>query len=104
MRTEEANRLIDKLKFLSLNSSKSNLVEYVVSTYRDSFKGKCKKNKKLNHPRQQNKFSDKIQKPKGLCYVCGKSGHKSISVSTPQGTVSTEPKACQTYISSGKPC
>jgi len=77
MRIEEANRFKDKLDSLSLNFSKANLVESAVSTHRDRFKSKDKKNQKLNHPRQQNKFGNKIQKPKGLCYVCGNPGHKA---------------------------
>jgi len=40
MRTEEANRLKDKMDFLSLYSSKANLVESVMPTNRDGFKGK----------------------------------------------------------------
>jgi len=41
------------------------------------FKSKGEKNQKPNHPRQQNNSSNKIQKSKGLYYVCGKSGHKA---------------------------
>ena len=42
MRTEEANRLKDKLESLSLNSSKANLVESSIPVNRDRFKGKNK--------------------------------------------------------------
>jgi len=77
MRTEETTRLKDKLDSLSLSSSKANLVQYTVSIHRDRFKGKSKKNQKLNHPRQQNKLSNEIQKPKGLCYVYNKLGYKA---------------------------
>jgi len=77
MRTEEANRLKDKMNSLSLNSSKVNLVESVAPIKRDWFKGKGKKNKKSNFTKQQSKFSNKIQKPKRLCYVCSKPGHKA---------------------------
>jgi len=44
MRAEEATRLKDKMDSLSLNCSKANLVESVVPTNRDRFKGKGKKN------------------------------------------------------------
>ena len=43
MRTEEANRLKDKMSSLSLNSVSSNLVESAVQTNKDRFKGKGKK-------------------------------------------------------------
>lgn len=77
MRTKEANRLKDKMDSLSLNFSKANLVEFVVPTNRARYKGKGKNNKKSSYAKQQKKFSNKIQKPKGLCYVCGKAGHKA---------------------------
>jgi len=77
MRTEEADRLKDKLHFLSLNSFKSNLVESVMLTHKDRLRSKGKKNQKPNHPRQQNKSSNNIQKPKGSCYACIKLGHKA---------------------------
>jgi len=44
MRTEEANRLKDKMDSLSLNSSKANLVEHAVPRNRGRYKGKGKKN------------------------------------------------------------
>ncbi|KAK4737007.1 hypothetical protein R3W88_000704 [Solanum pinnatisectum] len=43
MRTEEANRLKDKMEELSLNSSKVNLVESSGTVVKDRFKGKQKK-------------------------------------------------------------
>jgi len=46
MRTEEVNRLKDKLASLSLNSSRANLVESSVSPIKDRFKGKKKKDQK----------------------------------------------------------
>jgi len=49
----------------------------LLPTNRDRFKGKGKKNQKPNYAKQQNKFSNKIQKPKGLCYVYGKPRHKA---------------------------
>ena len=49
MRTEEANRLKDKMDSLSLNSSNAKLVESVVPINRDKFKGKGKKNQKLSY-------------------------------------------------------
>jgi len=57
----------------SLNSSKANRVEFAMPTNRDRIKGKGKKNQKPNCPRQQNKFNNKIQKPKELGYVHSKS-------------------------------
>ena len=60
MITEEANHLKDMLDSLSLNSYKANFVEYIVSTHTHMFKGEGKKNQKLNHPKRQNKFSNKI--------------------------------------------
>jgi len=77
MRIEEANHLKDKMNSLSLNCSKANLVESAVSTNRDKLKGNVKKNQKPNYAKQQNKFSNKIQKPKGLRYICDKSRHKA---------------------------
>ena len=62
---------------LSLCSSKANLVESVMPTTRDRFQGKDKKNQKLSYPEWQSKLSNKIQKPKELWYVCGKSGHNA---------------------------
>ncbi|KAH0655816.1 hypothetical protein KY285_030698 [Solanum tuberosum] len=55
MRTEEANRLKDRIKELSLNSSKANLVESSGTVVKDRSKGKQKK---------------------GSCFVCGKVGHR----------------------------
>jgi len=77
IRTEEANRLKDKIHSLSLNSSKANLVESTMPTNRDRFKGKVKKNKKSSYSKQQNKFCNKFKQPKGLCYACNKPGHKA---------------------------
>jgi len=44
MRTEEVNRLKDKMDSLSLYSSKANLVQFVVHINRDRFKEKDKQN------------------------------------------------------------
>ncbi|XP_070054862.1 uncharacterized protein [Nicotiana tomentosiformis] len=63
MRTEEANclkdkeaeRLKDKMKFLSLNSSKANLVESANTFVKDTFKGKQKK----GHVKKQGQSSKK---------------------------------------------
>ena len=49
MRTEEVNRLKDKMSSLSLNSVNSNLVESAVPTNNDRFKGKGRKFQKPNH-------------------------------------------------------
>jgi len=72
MRTEEANRLEDELDSLSLNSYKANLVESIALLTETGLKAKGKKSQKPNHHRQRNKFSNKIQKPKGLSNVNGK--------------------------------
>lgn len=52
LRTEEANRLKDKMNSLSLNSSYVNLIESVVPTNRDKYKGKHKKNQKSSYAKQ----------------------------------------------------
>jgi len=49
MRTEEANRLKDNMDSVSLNSSKTNLVEFALPTSRDMHKDKGKKNQKPNY-------------------------------------------------------
>jgi len=76
MRTKEANHLKDKMDSLSFNSSKVNLVESTVPTNKDRFKDEGQKNQKTSYPKRKNKFSIKIEKPKELCYVWGKPGHK----------------------------
>jgi len=75
MRTEEVNCLKDKMFYLSLNSSKANLAETAVPANKDRFKGKNKKEQRQdkNH-NQLKKTNGKIQKPKVVCYVCGKPG------------------------------
>ena len=78
MRTEVANRLKEKMSSLSLNYVNSNLAESAVPMNRDRFKGKGKKFQKPNYNlRNQNAVNKKIQKPKVLCYVHGKLGHKA---------------------------
>ncbi|KAK4722292.1 hypothetical protein R3W88_012525 [Solanum pinnatisectum] len=75
MRTEEANRLKDKMEELSLNSSKANLVESSGTVVKGRFKGKQKKVSKKEHMKkknQVNKPESQIQKFKGPCFVCGK--------------------------------
>ena len=63
MRTEEANRLKDKLESLSLNSSKANLVESSVPVSRDRFNGKNKRDQKpLKCQNHLKKTNDQIQK------------------------------------------
>ena len=49
MRTEEANRLKDKMEELYLNSSKANLVESSCTVVKDKLKGKQKKVSKKEH-------------------------------------------------------
>jgi len=83
MRTEEANRLKDKMVSVSLNSSKANLAESAVPANKDRFRGKNKKDQRQG--RNQNrpkKANDKIQKLKVVCYVCGKPGHKAYNVTS----------------------
>ncbi|KAH0748618.1 hypothetical protein KY290_027850 [Solanum tuberosum] len=80
MRTEEANRLKDKMEELSLNSSKANLVESSGTVVKDMFKGKHKKVSKKEHMKKKNQFNkleSHIQKFKGLCFVCRKVGHRA---------------------------
>ena len=48
-----ANRLKDKMVFLSLNSSKANLVESVVPANKDRFKGKNKKDQRQDRNQNQ---------------------------------------------------
>jgi len=67
MRIEEANCQKNEMDYLPLNCSKASLVEFIEPTNKDMFKGKGKKNQNSNYAKQQNKFSNKIQKPKGLC-------------------------------------
>ncbi|KAH0658272.1 hypothetical protein KY289_027020 [Solanum tuberosum] len=80
MRTEEANRLKDKMEELSLKSSKANLVEFSGTVVKDRFKGKQKKVSKKEHMKKKNQFNkpeSQIQKFKGPCFVCGKVGHRA---------------------------
>ncbi|XP_070014739.1 uncharacterized protein [Nicotiana sylvestris] len=77
MRTEEANRLKDeefellkdKIKSLSLNSSKANLVESSYTFVKDRFKGKQKKGQKKRYVKKQNYFN----KPEGHIQKQGQS-------------------------------
>lgn len=73
MRIEEANRLKDNFGYLFLNSSKANLVRSSTPTAKNRFR-----EIKKNHLTKGNFTNiNKIQKTKGVCYVCGKIGHKS---------------------------
>ncbi|KAL0462670.1 UNVERIFIED_CONTAM: hypothetical protein Slati_0154600 [Sesamum latifolium] len=75
MRTEEANREKDKLNYISTLSVKANLVECIGS--KDRFQNKGKKFQKGGHQKSLKGADGKIQKPKQLCYYCGKLGHKA---------------------------
>jgi len=87
MRTEEANRLKDKLESLSLNASKANLVESSVPSNRDRFKGKNKKDQKpFKHQNRLKRTNSKIQKHKVVCYVCGKRGHQAYQCNLHKGS------------------
>jgi len=87
MRTEEPNRLKDKLESLSLNSSKVNLVESSVPVNRYRFKGKNKRDQKpLKCQDHLKKTNDRIQKQKVVCYVYGKLGHKAYQCNLRKGT------------------
>ncbi|XP_022152111.1 uncharacterized protein LOC111019900 [Momordica charantia] len=75
VRTEEANRLKDKLFFQSLNSVKANLVESS-SASKDGFKNKgkqiAKDKAKKNKGLKPKNTCGRIEKSKLVCYVCGK--------------------------------
>jgi len=93
MRTEEANRLKDKLESLSLNSSKANLVESSTPLNRDRFKGKNKKDQKpFNYQNRLKRKNSKIQKQKVVCYACGKPGHKAYKCNLHKGANQTNQK------------
>jgi len=79
MRIKKANCLKDKMDSRSLNSSNANLVESAVPINRDRFKGKSKENQKPSYPKQQNKFSNKIQQPKGCAMPVASRGTKHTS-------------------------
>ncbi|XP_059306321.1 uncharacterized protein LOC132057733 [Lycium ferocissimum] len=57
MRTEEVNRLKDKMEALSLNSHKANLVETSSTVVKDKFKGKQKKVLKKGNGKKKNHFN-----------------------------------------------
>ncbi|XP_021746640.1 uncharacterized protein LOC110712484 [Chenopodium quinoa] len=82
MRTEEANRLKDKFENLSLNSSKDNLVESSLNVSKNRNNSKKKGNNKSKNNLTPN---NKIQKPKGACYVCGIVGHKAYQCNRRHG-------------------
>ena len=70
MRTEEANRLKDKMEELSLNSSKVNLVESSGTVVKDKFNGRQKNVSKKELMKKKNQFNkpkSQIQKFKGSC-------------------------------------
>ncbi|KAH0658285.1 hypothetical protein KY285_026831 [Solanum tuberosum] len=80
MRTEEANRLKDKMEELFLNSSKAILVESSGTVVKDMFKGKHKKVSKKEYMKKKNQFNkpeSHIQNFKGPCFVCEKVGHRA---------------------------
>jgi len=91
MRTEEANRLKDKMSSLSLNSSKTNLVKSSVSLNRDSFKHK-KDQKQSKHQNKLKRTNSKIHKQKVVCYVCEKPGHKAFQCDLHKGANHTNQK------------
>ncbi|KAH0729580.1 hypothetical protein KY290_000714 [Solanum tuberosum] len=93
MRTEEANRLKDKMEELSLNSSKANLVESSGTVVKDRFTGKHKKVSKKEHMKKKNQFNkpeSHIQKIKGPCFVCGKVGHRDAKCYQRKGQYSKQ--------------
>ncbi|KAH0714570.1 hypothetical protein KY284_007475 [Solanum tuberosum] len=80
MSTKETNRLKDKMEDISINSSKSNLVESSGIVVKDTFKGKQKKVLKRERMKKKNQFNkpeSQIQKSKGPCFVCGKVGRRA---------------------------
>ncbi|TYK14258.1 ty1-copia retrotransposon protein [Cucumis melo var. makuwa] len=75
MRTEEANRLKDKLATKNLNSVNANLVELSIvnrdrTKQEKGYKGKNSEKRQFKAPGGQ------IKKKKLVCYVCGKEGQK----------------------------
>ncbi|KAA0042223.1 ty1-copia retrotransposon protein [Cucumis melo var. makuwa] len=90
MRTEEANRLKDKLDSQNLNSVNANLVESSFvnrdkTKQEKGHKGKNSKNRQFKTTRGQ------IKKKKLVCYVCGKEGHKSYQCNQRKGRPSQKP-------------
>ncbi|KAH0672489.1 hypothetical protein KY290_024721 [Solanum tuberosum] len=106
MRTEEVNRLKDKMEELSLNSSKANLVESSGTVVKDRFKGRQKKVTKKEHMKKKNQFNkleSQIQKFKGSCFVCGKVGHRTTKCYQRKGKDSKHegPSDVQAYLAEG---
>jgi len=86
MRTEETNRLKDKMSSLSLTTSRANLVESSVPLNRDRFKGKNKQDQKhYKHQNQLKRMNSKIQKQEVVYYVCSKPGRKAYQCNLRKG-------------------
>ncbi|KAD3067345.1 hypothetical protein E3N88_35225 [Mikania micrantha] len=82
MRTEEANRLKDKMSTLPLDISKANLIESNDHGKKEKFRKKVKKldgndKNKGGKFKGPSKSDEKFKKKQVSCYVCGKSGHKA---------------------------
>lgn len=74
MRNEEANRQKDKLIYDSLNLVNASLVEFS-AVNKDRFKNNNKQSIKRNFAQKKGHYmatSEKIEKKKLTCYVCGK--------------------------------
>ncbi|KAA0053505.1 ty1-copia retrotransposon protein [Cucumis melo var. makuwa] len=90
MRTEEANRLKDKLACKNLNSVNANLVESSFVN-RDRTKQEKGHKGKNSEKRQFKTTGGQIKKKKLVCYVCGKEGHKSYQCNQRKGRPSQKP-------------
>ncbi|KAA0036921.1 ty1-copia retrotransposon protein [Cucumis melo var. makuwa] len=90
MRTEEANRLKDKLASQNLNSVNANLVESSFVN-RDRTKQEKGHKGKNSEKRQFKTTGGQIKKKKLVCYVCGKEGHKSYQCNQRKGRPSQKP-------------
>ncbi|KAA0055836.1 ty1-copia retrotransposon protein [Cucumis melo var. makuwa] len=90
MRTEEANRLKDKLASQNLNSVNANLVKSSFVN-RDRTKQEKGHKGKNSEKRQFKTTGGQIKKKKLVCYVCGKEGHKSYQCNQRKGRPSQKP-------------
>ncbi|KAA0051417.1 ty1-copia retrotransposon protein [Cucumis melo var. makuwa] len=84
MRTEEANKLKDKLASKNLNSVNANLVESSVANIDKTKQDKGHK-RKNSEKRQFKAHGGQIKKKKLIYYVCGKEGHKSYKCNQRKG-------------------
>ncbi|KAA0061124.1 ty1-copia retrotransposon protein [Cucumis melo var. makuwa] len=90
MRTEEANRLKDKLASKNLNSVNANLVESSIVNRDRTKQKKWHKGKNLEKI-QFKALGGQIKKKKLVCYVCGKEGQKPYQCNQRKGRPSQKP-------------